>query len=95
MSSFRWILSHNHVKADTIPITTREIQTLDSAHYIHPFTDHKSLSSVGARVITRGEGVYVWDSEGKKIFTPAYRQKMARAIVEGLQAYKRVTEPTT
>jgi len=51
-----------------MPITTREIQTLDSAHYIHPFTDHKSLSSVGARVITRGEGVYVWDSEGQKIF---------------------------
>lgn len=49
-------------------LTTREIQTLDSAHYMHPFTDHKSLAGTGARVITRGEGVYVWDSEGKKIF---------------------------
>jgi putrescine aminotransferase len=49
-------------------ITTREIQALDSAHYIHPFTDHKSLSRTGARVITRGEGVYIWDSEGKQIF---------------------------
>lgn len=49
-------------------LTTREIQTLDSAHYMHPFTDHKSLSSKGARVITRGEGVYIWDSEGKQIF---------------------------
>lgn len=49
-------------------ITTREIQTLDSAHYIHPFTDHKSLSRTGARVIVRGEGVYIWDSEGKQIF---------------------------
>jgi len=49
-------------------LTTREIQTIDSAHYIHPFTDHKSLASKGARVITRGEGVYIWDSEGKKIF---------------------------
>jgi N-acetylmuramoyl-L-alanine amidase len=34
-------------------------------------------------------------AEGRKIFTSAYRQKMARAIVEGLQAYKRATEPTT
>lgn len=51
-----------------MPLTTREIQTLDSAHYMHPFTEHKSLASKGARVITRGEGVYIWDSEGKKIF---------------------------
>jgi putrescine---pyruvate transaminase len=51
-----------------MPFTTREVQTLDSAHYIHPFTDHKALAGKGARVITRGEGVYIWDSEGNKIF---------------------------
>jgi len=31
-------------------------------------------------------------SEAHKIFTAAYRQKIARAIVEGLLAYKRVAE---
>jgi len=31
-------------------------------------------------------------AEGRKIFTSAYRQKMARAIVEGLLAYKRAVE---
>jgi putrescine aminotransferase len=51
-----------------MPLTTRETQALDSAHYMHPFTDHKSLASQGARVIVRGDGVYVWDSEGKQIF---------------------------
>ncbi len=51
-----------------MPLTTRETQALDSAHYMHPFTDHKSLASQGPRVIVRGEGVYVWDSEGKQIF---------------------------
>jgi putrescine aminotransferase len=51
-----------------MPLSTREIQALDSAHYLHPFTDHQSLASQGARVITRGEGVHVWDSEGNKIF---------------------------
>jgi N-acetylmuramoyl-L-alanine amidase len=30
--------------------------------------------------------------EGRKIFTAAYRQKMARAIVEGVLAYKRQVE---
>ncbi|MEI2635454.1 MAG: aspartate aminotransferase family protein [Methylotenera sp.] len=47
---------------------TKSIQAIDSAHYLHPFTDHKSLAAKGARVITKAEGVYIWDSEGAKIF---------------------------
>ena len=46
---------------------TQAIQALDSAHYMHPFTDHGGLASRGARVITRADDIYVWDSEGKKI----------------------------
>jgi putrescine aminotransferase len=46
---------------------TRELQQLDSAHYLHPFTDHGALRERGARVLVRGEGVYLWDSEGHKI----------------------------
>jgi N-acetylmuramoyl-L-alanine amidase len=34
-------------------------------------------------------------AEGRKIFSSAYRQKMARAIVEALLAYKRAVEHTT
>jgi len=49
-------------------LSTKEIQSLDSAHFIHPFTDHGDLATRGARVITRSEGVYVWDSEGEKLF---------------------------
>ena len=48
-------------------IDTERIRALDSAHYLHPFTDFKDLSSKGARVMTRGEGIYVWDSEGNRI----------------------------
>jgi len=46
---------------------TKAIQALDSAHFLHPFTDHEGLAGRGARVITRGDGIYVWDSEGHKI----------------------------
>jgi len=46
---------------------TAALQQEDSAHYLHPFTDHKALAAQGARVIVRGEGIYVWDSEGKRI----------------------------
>jgi putrescine aminotransferase len=47
--------------------TTAEWQALDAAHYLHPFTDHKSLAARGTRVITRAEGVYLYDSEGHRI----------------------------
>ncbi|GAB4212762.1 MAG: aspartate aminotransferase family protein [Rhodoferax sp.] len=46
---------------------TQELQRLDSAHFMHPFTDHADLARRGARIITRGEGIYVWDSEGEKL----------------------------
>ena len=48
-------------------IDTRTIQALDAAHYLHPFTDHEALRQKGARVIVRGENIYLWDSEGNKI----------------------------
>jgi putrescine---pyruvate transaminase len=48
-------------------IDTAAIQALDSAHFLHPFTDFKDLASRGARVITRAEGIYIWDSEGRQI----------------------------
>ncbi len=46
---------------------TKAIQKLDSAHYLHPFTDFKDLNAKGARVVVRGDGIYLWDSEGNKI----------------------------
>ena len=42
-------------------------QALDRQHFLHPFTDHKSLHEHGTRVITRADGVYLWDSEGVRL----------------------------
>lgn len=42
-------------------------QGMDSAHHLHPFTDHKSLHAAGVRVITGADGVFLHDSEGNKI----------------------------
>ncbi|HEY5758270.1 MAG TPA: aspartate aminotransferase family protein [Steroidobacter sp.] len=47
--------------------STSEWQALDAAHYIHPFTDHAALSKKGTRVITRAEGVYLYESGGRRI----------------------------
>ncbi|MBL6852716.1 MAG: aspartate aminotransferase family protein [Alphaproteobacteria bacterium] len=46
---------------------TRHWQALDAAHHVHPFSDTAALNKEGVRVITRADGVYLWDSEGKKI----------------------------
>jgi putrescine aminotransferase len=46
---------------------TAAIQKLDSAHYMHPFTDHQDLGAKGARVMVRGDSIYLWDSQGKKV----------------------------
>ena len=46
---------------------TREWQDLDARHYLHPFTDFKSLAAEGTRVIERAEGVYLYDTEGHRI----------------------------
>ena len=46
---------------------TRALQQLDSAHFLHPFTDHGALAARGARVIVRGEGIHLWDSDGNRI----------------------------
>jgi len=48
-------------------LDTAALQRLDSAHFLHPFTDHGALSTKGARVIVRGDGIYLWDSEGNQV----------------------------
>ena len=47
--------------------STADWQALDSAHFLHPFTNHKELHAKGARIIERADGVYLWDSDGNKI----------------------------
>ena len=46
---------------------TKQYQKIDGQHHLHPFTDTKSLMAKGSRIITRAEGVYLWDSDGNKI----------------------------
>jgi putrescine---pyruvate transaminase len=46
---------------------TAELQALDAAHHMHPFTDNSALAKKGARIMTQGKGVWLTDSEGHKI----------------------------
>ncbi len=46
---------------------TSELQALDAAHHVHPFSAQGELAEKGARVITRAKGVTLVDSEGEEI----------------------------
>ncbi|MFW8633987.1 aspartate aminotransferase family protein [Cribrihabitans pelagius] len=46
---------------------TGELQALDAAHHMHPFTANGELAQKGARIITRASGVHLTDSEGNEI----------------------------
>ncbi|MBC3930384.1 aspartate aminotransferase family protein [Undibacterium curvum] len=64
---FSAIANLNQVTEPAQTFDTKAIQALDTAHYLHPFTDFKDLNQKGARVMVKGDGIYIWDSEGKKI----------------------------
>ena len=48
-------------------LDTRTLQQLDAAHHLHPFNDNAALALKGTRILTRGEGAYVWDAEGNQL----------------------------
>jgi putrescine aminotransferase len=72
-----------------------ELQQIDAAHHLHPFTDHKDLRRAGARIITRADGPFIYDSEGSEILdgmaglwcvNVGYgREELARAAYEQMK----------
>ena len=55
----------NRIAADALD--TAALQALDAAHHLHPFTDGGALTQKGVRVITKGQGVFLTDSDGNEI----------------------------
>ena len=45
----------------------KQWQALDAAHFLHPFSDSKQIAARGTRLITRAEGIYLYDGEGSKL----------------------------
>ena len=55
------------MNSKTLPVrNTQEYQAIDAAHHIHAFLDQKALNAEGPRVMVRGQGVHLWDSDGKR-----------------------------
>ena len=80
-------------------LNTREIQSLDSAHFLHPFTDHGDLSTRGSRVITRADGVYGGTDYGNLVANvtkdSGYGRFDGRAVIDEFTELKWLTiEPS-
>ena len=45
----------------------KQLQQIDAAHHLHPFTDHKELREAGARIITRADGPFIYNSEDNEL----------------------------
>ena len=43
------------------------LQQLDSKHFIHPFTDHNALASAKTRIISRAQGIYIFEQNDQPI----------------------------
>ena len=46
---------------------TAELQALDAAHHLHPFTTANALNKKGARIIVSANGVWLTDSDGNRM----------------------------
>ncbi|GAA6180596.1 putrescine--pyruvate aminotransferase [Shimia sp. NS0008-38b] len=55
------------MNAITNHLPTAELQALDVAHHMHPFSTQNEFNETGARVITQAKGVTLTDSEGNQI----------------------------
>ena len=58
---------NNEVTMSTNNPQTRQWQAMSRDHHLAPFSDYRQLAEKGPRIITRAEGVHLWDSEGQKI----------------------------
>ena len=47
--------------------SSTEWQELDSQSHLHPFTDHKDLREKRTRIISKADGVYIYEHDGHKI----------------------------
>ena len=45
----------------------KQLQAIDAAHHLHPFTDHREMRESGSRIIVGGKGAFIYDSEGHEI----------------------------
>ena len=60
-----------------------ELWEMDRAHSLHPWTNFGPFEREGSLVISRGEGCYLWDAEGRQ-----YLDAVAGSAVKAPEGYE-------
>lgn len=50
-----------------VNLSSHDLKVSDHAHHLHPFTDHAALGVDERRVISRADGIWLWDTDGNRI----------------------------
>jgi putrescine aminotransferase len=50
-----------------VNVSSHDLKVLDHKHHLHPFTEHGALGIDERRVISRADGVWLWDTDGNRI----------------------------
>lgn len=74
------------------PLTNQNLWQMDRRHSLHPWTNFGPFEKDGALVITKGQGCYLWDAEGRQYLDAVGglwctniglgRKEMAQAIAD-------------
>ena len=75
----------------------QDLWEMDRAHSLHPWTNFGPFAETGALVITKGQGAYLWDADGRKYFDAVGglwctniglgHREMATAIAEQVERF--------
>lgn len=50
-----------------VNVSSHDLKVSDHKHHLHPFTEHGALGIDERRVISRADGVWLWDTDGNRI----------------------------
>jgi putrescine aminotransferase len=50
-----------------VNVSSHDLKVSDHKHHLHPFTEHGTLGIDERRVISRADGVWLWDTDGNRI----------------------------
>ena len=75
--------------------STQEWQAADSAHYLHPFTDFKSLANKGSRRLDEARIVRKFAETAGSVLTPTSRDRLVDMILSVEILYLLAALPTS
>jgi adenosylmethionine-8-amino-7-oxononanoate aminotransferase len=71
-----------------VNVSSHDLKVLDHKHHLHPFTEHGALGVDERRVITRADGVWLWDPTATAISTAWPASGASMSVTAGRKSAK-------